>query len=159
MYMNEEFKSKSVLTKEEAFNLLGEILKKHPKTQMAAVLSSVKKVLESRGDIGEKTVKSSNVTTTGNVELHETDYFIINECFYDLLYGRVITPGINERNGELPWIRLSNEKNLGKYMNKDCQSCKENKTLDQYYKNITKPDGLNGICIKCQEKVNEKNKK
>lgn len=159
MYRNEEFKPKAVLTKKEAFNLLGKILKEEPKTQMAKVFLSVKDILKSRGDIGKRTVKESNLRISGDVKLHETDYLLINECFYDLLYGRVITPGIDESNGELPWIRLSNEENLKKYMNKDCQSCEENKTLDQYYKNSTKPDGLNGICIECQGKVNEKNKK
>lgn len=159
MYKTEDFNLKAVLTKEETFNLLGEILKENSKTQMATIFSRVKDILKSRGDIGEKTVKVSNSIITENVGLHKADYLIINECFYDLLYGRVITPGIDENNGKLPWIRLSNEGNLKKYMNKNCQSCEENKTLDQYYNNATKPDGLNGICIECQGKVNEKNKK
>jgi len=42
---------------------------------------------------------------------------------------------------------------------KRCQSCGKTKPLSQFYHNMTKADKHNGICIECQKKSNQKNKK
>lgn len=42
---------------------------------------------------------------------------------------------------------------------KVCQHCKVSKSLSDFHRNKTKPDGHNGICKECQAKVNKKNKK
>ncbi len=41
---------------------------------------------------------------------------------------------------------------------KKCQKCKQEKPLSEFYHNTTKSDKHNGICKKCQEEVNKKNK-
>ncbi len=40
-------------------------------------------------------------------------------------------------------------------LTKVCQSCKVDKVLDEYNNNLTKPDGRNGICKKCQARVDK----
>lgn len=42
---------------------------------------------------------------------------------------------------------------------KECQHCKEVKSLSDFYRNKTKADGHNGICIQCQKLSNKKNNK
>ena len=39
-----------------------------------------------------------------------------------------------------------------------CQSCKVSKSLSDFHRNKTKPDGHNGICKACQAKSDTKNK-
>lgn len=41
---------------------------------------------------------------------------------------------------------------------KVCQHCKIEKSLSDFYRNRTKPDGHNGICKVCQAKIDKKNK-
>lgn len=41
-------------------------------------------------------------------------------------------------------------------LTKICSMCKEIKPLSEFYNNLTKADGRNGICKECQIKVNKK---
>jgi len=41
---------------------------------------------------------------------------------------------------------------------KVCQSCKIEKSLSDYHRNKTKPDGHNGICKECQAVSDKKNR-
>lgn len=41
-------------------------------------------------------------------------------------------------------------------LKKTCNSCKQEKLLDDFYHNRTKPDFHNGICKECQKVVNQK---
>jgi hypothetical protein len=41
---------------------------------------------------------------------------------------------------------------------KVCQCCKTEKSLPDYHRNRTKPDGHNGICKECQAKVDKTKK-
>jgi hypothetical protein len=41
---------------------------------------------------------------------------------------------------------------------KTCQSCKIEKSLSDFHRNKTKPDGHNGICKICQAEVDKKTK-
>lgn len=45
-----------------------------------------------------------------------------------------------------------------KQKEKKCNKCGETKVLDDFYHNITKTDGHNGICKSCQRAVNLINK-
>lgn len=53
-------------------------------------------------------------------------------------------------------------KNKGRYimprseLTKKCQGCNVVKPLSEYYNNLTKRDGRNGICKECQKKSNNK---
>lgn len=40
---------------------------------------------------------------------------------------------------------------------KICQMCKARKSLSDFHRNKTKPDGHNGICKECQKEVNARN--
>ena len=42
---------------------------------------------------------------------------------------------------------------------KQCQMCKQEKSLSDYHRNQTKSDAHNGICKECQKIVNNKEKK
>lgn len=41
-------------------------------------------------------------------------------------------------------------------LTKQCQSCGAVKPMSQFYNNLTKSDGRNGICKECQSKSNKK---
>jgi hypothetical protein len=41
-------------------------------------------------------------------------------------------------------------------LTKICSMCKKTKPLSDFYNNLTKSDGRNGICKECQRKVNNK---
>lgn len=47
---------------------------------------------------------------------------------------------------------------MPKELKKECQMCKKEKTLSEYFHNNTKPDYHNGICKECQKIVNTTNK-
>ena len=46
----------------------------------------------------------------------------------------------------------------GVLLTKKCQRCGEEKRLNEYFENQTKPDGRNGICKKCQAEVDKENR-
>lgn len=46
----------------------------------------------------------------------DKDALLINNCIYDLLYSRVITPGVNESNLELSFVHVSDESKLNEYL-------------------------------------------
>jgi hypothetical protein len=41
---------------------------------------------------------------------------------------------------------------------KNCQKCKIEKSLSDFHRNKTKPDGHNGICKICQAECDKQNK-
>ena len=43
------------------------------------------------------------------VQLTPPECLVVNEIFWDLIAERVITPGVNASNLELPWFRLHSE--------------------------------------------------
>jgi hypothetical protein len=102
-------------TKKEVQDIIIGYLKKNPKTQIASIKGSVRNVLEERGLIGTITEERLGVTRTYKKYISDEDALLVNEVIYDLLYGRVITPGINESNQDLPWVHVSDMKKLQNY--------------------------------------------
>ena len=52
---------------------------------------------------------SGSVWPAGDQRLGEADWLLVNEIFWDLVAGRVLTPGMNSSNAEFPWFRLHSE--------------------------------------------------
>jgi len=88
----------------------------NPKTQITAIRGAIKTQLHVRGKIGDLTKRQGNATWTINVDMHDDDYLLINECIYDLLYARVITPGVHAHNLDLPFIHVSDKEKLQQYL-------------------------------------------
>ncbi|MGF9946064.1 hypothetical protein ABEX44_22815 [Priestia megaterium] len=100
------------LTKNEVQNIIIKHLEENPKTQLASIRHSVEHVLESRGITG-KQVKGGQFLRTEWIErISDEDALLINEVIYDLLYDRIITPGINASNLDLPWVHVSSREKL-----------------------------------------------
>ncbi|NCT38839.1 hypothetical protein GTW56_23145 [Bacillus sp. EB93] len=54
---------------------------------------------------------------TYNRKISDQDIQLINECICDLLNSRVIQPGINDVNQDLPWISVSDKEKLETLVN------------------------------------------
>ncbi|MBD8133945.1 hypothetical protein IFR10_00160 [Bacillus sp. CFBP 13597] len=110
------YQSQSVLTKDEVMAIMANALLNNRANSINSLKENVKEVLRNRGIIGPVSESRGGGTVSYDRRISNKDALLINECVYDLLYGRVITPGMDEANLELPWIHVSNEKKLRTYL-------------------------------------------
>ncbi|PFS02960.1 hypothetical protein [Bacillus thuringiensis] len=100
------------MTKEDILKIIINKLEQTPRTQLNSLRSAVKEELRSRGLYGEVTRQQGNLRITENLRVDTQTALLTNEVIYDLLYGRVITPGMDEHNLDLPWIHVSSLEKL-----------------------------------------------
>jgi hypothetical protein len=104
------------LSKHEVQRLIAKHLETNPKTQLRAMQNVVERELELKGIIGEKTEGNQYIRHTWTERISDHDALLINEVIYDFLYGRIITPGIDSANSELPWVHVSDKEKLKEYL-------------------------------------------
>lgn len=104
------------LSKKEIQHIIAHYLNSHEKTRIGSVFDSVKKVLEDKGEIGEIIERSSMLTIKHYERISSDDALLTNEVIYDFLYERIITPGIDRNNLELPFLHVSDKEKLKKYL-------------------------------------------
>lgn len=109
-------KAKPVLEKKTAMREIAGYLLKNSETNIDSIRAFVRHRLEHEGIVGEKTKHQGGAIYTYNVRMSDEDALLINECIYDLLYSRVITPGVNSSNLDLPFIHVSNLDKLSEYL-------------------------------------------
>lgn len=105
-----------VLEKDEVMQIIVNFLKEQPRTQIHSVRKAVERKLEAENVIGSITEGNAYHRTTYNRRISDKDALLINECIYDLLYARVLTPGIDSSNLELPFIHVSDSEKLEKFL-------------------------------------------
>ena len=98
-------KRKSELRKIVLDIILGREAVTHERWQFDHLAGGVAEVLARRG--------SGEVFSTSEVlcesRLQEVDWQFVQEIFWDLICERVITPGFDSANAELPFFRLHSE--------------------------------------------------
>ncbi|MFE0507814.1 hypothetical protein ACWF7H_26150 [Peribacillus butanolivorans] len=110
--------SELVLTKEDILRMVVKHLDVFPLTSLEAIREVIRSSLKQQGLIFGVTEHSGGGTITNRDRISDEDTLLINDCIYDLLYTRVITPGINDDNLDLPWIHVSDKEKLKTYLNK-----------------------------------------
>ncbi|HDR7601017.1 TPA: hypothetical protein QCX65_004458 [Bacillus mycoides] len=88
------------MTKEDILRIVVSRLEQAPYTQLASLRNAVKEKVAPQTRVDKKTA------------------LLTNEVIYDLLYGRVITPGMDEHNLDLPWIHVSSPEKLAEIKEK-----------------------------------------
>jgi len=109
-------KAEPTLNKTTAMKEISNYLLKNPKTNIDSIRAAIKHRLEHEGIIGEQSKRQGGGIWTINVKMSDEDALLVNECIYDLLYSRVITPGINLDNLELPFVHVSDRGKLEEYL-------------------------------------------
>lgn len=104
-----------MLMKSQVMSEIVEYLTKNPITQIAAIRSAITQRLYDESIIGEITEARGMVRETFTRRISNEDALLINKCIYDLLYARVITPGANADNLELPFLHVSDKDKLEEY--------------------------------------------
>lgn len=102
------------LSKEDIFRMIVKHLNVFPLTSIEAIREVIRSSLNQRGLIGGITKQTGAVTY--NRKISDQDIQLINDCICDLLKSRVIQPGINEVNQELPWISVFDKEKLKTYL-------------------------------------------
>ncbi|WP_041059763.1 hypothetical protein [Jeotgalibacillus campisalis] len=103
-------------TKEPILTILCEYLKKEPKTDIGTLRNLPLRELQEKNLIGEVTQHSGGMTMTSHKDASDKDVLLINDCIYDLLYDRVLTPGVNVHNQDLPFVHVSSFEKLNSYL-------------------------------------------
>ncbi|MDM5358165.1 hypothetical protein ACDZ29_19625 [Peribacillus sp. RS7] len=103
------------LSKEDILRMIVKHLEVFPLTSLEAIREVIGSSLKQRGLIGGIT-QTGAATITYNRKISDEDIQLMNDCIYDLLYSRVIQPGINDDNLDLPWIHVSDKEKLKKYL-------------------------------------------
>jgi hypothetical protein len=104
------------LSKVEVQRIIARHLDSNQKTQMAAMRDAVERELERQGIIGEKTEGNQYMRRTWTERISDHDALLTNEVIYDFLYGRIITPGYDSANRDLPWVHVSDNEKLKEYL-------------------------------------------
>jgi hypothetical protein len=104
------------LSKKQVQNIIARYLDANPRTQIPALKMSVEDKLKSDGVIGQMARSEQNYTQFWEERISDEDALLINEVIYDFLYGRIITPGYNRDNLDLPWVHVSRPEELKKYL-------------------------------------------
>lgn len=107
-----------VLKKDEVMKEVITHLVENPKTGIDYIRNSIYARLKKEGIIGEIVESGGGMTTRFDRYISDEDALLINECVYDLLYDRVITPGANSDQLDLPSIHVTDKNKLEKYLNK-----------------------------------------
>lgn len=102
------------MEKDQILKIVLEYLEREPYTQIHSIRRVVEHELKNRDVMGQKTKGNQFVSTTWFEGIPNKEALLINEVIYDLLYERVLTPGINQSNLELPFIHVSNMEKLKK---------------------------------------------
>lgn len=108
--------AKPVLEKEQVMKEIAEHLTENPKTSIDRIRSSIYARLNSEGIIGRITERGHGMTTTFDRDISDEDALLINECVYDLLYDRTITPGANSDQLNLPLVHVTDNSKLKKIL-------------------------------------------
>lgn len=103
------------LSKEDIFRMIVKHLDVFPLTSIEAIREVIRSSLNQRGLIGGITKQTG--AATYNRKISDQDIQLISDCICDLLNSRVIQPGINEVNQELPWISVSDKEKLKAMVN------------------------------------------
>ena len=85
--------------------ILGKETVTRDRWQVAHLTSGVAEVLSRRGSGEVFTAEAA----LDEPRLEESDWQLVQEIFWDLICERVITPGFDSANGELPFFRLHSE--------------------------------------------------
>ena len=110
------YQSEPVLNKKDTLTIIARLLMEKQKTSINSLRESVKTILRDNGVIGPFSETKGGGTYHYNKSISDEDILLVNECIYDLLYTRVITPGIDEANLELPWIHVSDGERLKSFL-------------------------------------------
>ncbi|WP_330502395.1 hypothetical protein V2I71_09340 [Peribacillus frigoritolerans] len=103
------------LSKVDIFRMIVKHLDVFPLTSIEAIREVIRSSLNQRGLIGGITKQTG--AAAYNRKISDQDIQLINECICDLLNSRVIQPGINEVNQDLPWISVSDKEKLETLVN------------------------------------------
>lgn len=103
------------LSKEDIFRMIVKHLDVFPLTSIEAIREVIRSSLNQRGLIGGITKQTG--AATYNRKISDQDIQLINDCICDLLKSRVIQPGINDDNLDLPWISVSDKEKLKAMVN------------------------------------------
>ncbi|MBT2646987.1 hypothetical protein J7E52_09685 [Bacillus sp. ISL-34] len=104
------------LTKEDIFRMIVKHLDVFPLTSLEAIREVIRSSLNQRGLIGGMTKQTGAASLTFNRKISDQDIQLLNDCICDLLYSRVIQPGINDDNLDLPWIHVADKEKLKTYL-------------------------------------------
>lgn len=104
------------LTKREIESLVANYLKNYPQTEIGYVRQFIETVLAERGIVDSKETDGGSYSITREITLSDRNALLINEVIYDFLYSRIISPGINKKNLDLPYIHVSNKEKLLSYL-------------------------------------------
>lgn len=103
-------------SKPELMKLISEYLLQEQFYQIDHIHSYVEQYLRDNRVIGEMVDAQPMMRTSYNRRISNEDALLINECIYDLIFERALTPGFNRDSLELPFIHLSNKDVLNKYL-------------------------------------------
>jgi hypothetical protein len=104
------------MEKSEVIKIILSYLGEEPFTQIASLRKAVENELIKQGVMGVKNTGNQYMRTTWNEPIPNKEALLINEVVYDLIYERVLTPGINRDNLELPFVHVSDKKKLNEKM-------------------------------------------
>ena len=111
-----KFVADPILEKSEVMEVIVHFLKENPRTQIAALRNAAMQRLYDENLIGTITQNNGMMRETFERRISDHDALLINDCIYDLLYARIITPGINADNLDLPFLHVSDKKKLEEYL-------------------------------------------
>lgn len=100
------------LTKKEVQQTVFDFLLKNPQTSTGAIHKYIETVLNERGLAGEVTTGNQYMRVTSHIPVSAQDAMLVNEVIYDLISERVLTPGVDASNLELPFISVTSTERL-----------------------------------------------
>ncbi|MCK1995029.1 hypothetical protein GW626_08500 [Peribacillus muralis] len=100
------------LTKDDILKMIVRHLSVFPLTSLAAIREVIGSSLKQRGLISGVTEHISGAAATYNRKISDEDIRLMNDCIYELLNSRIITPGNNLDHMDLPWIHVSDQEKL-----------------------------------------------
>ncbi|MEK3776640.1 hypothetical protein MHB85_19260 [Paenibacillus sp. FSL K6-4396] len=98
--------------KEYLLQVILHFLKENPQTQTGAIHEYVRSVLHSEAPINPVEARLNIRLST---PITNEDAMLVNEIIYDLIHTRVLTPGVDRSNLDLPFISVTSEENFKTY--------------------------------------------
>jgi hypothetical protein len=106
------------MKKEELLKIILDFLKENQRTQLASIRSHIDTILREKGIIGIHQQHIGGAIHTTNVRTPDETALYINDIIYNLMYrDRIITPGYNKDNLDLPWLHVSDLEKLDQLLN------------------------------------------
>ncbi|WP_141994727.1 MULTISPECIES: hypothetical protein [Bacillaceae] len=105
------------LSKDDIFRMIVKHLDVFPLTSLEAIREVIRSSLKQRGLIGGMNKQTGAANVAYNRKISDQDIQLLNDCICDLLYSRVIQPGIDDDNLDLPWIHVSDKVKLKTLVN------------------------------------------